>query len=483
MDLISLIKNLPIDLIPILTNYNPEILSILSKDDLIKYDWFRLIRMTFSLDYSRSLCSNEQIMNVYFDNCQTRRKSKIMSLDGYMVITGLDGTLMSCGHNECGQLGLGDFSNRNVFEGIKGIKNVLEVAGNEYSMIIKLSDGTLMGCGSNVYGQLGLGHNIAKASFQEIKGIEKNVGNTVIFGDFNAFIRTIDGTLMGCGHNRFGELGFGDNRDRNIFEEIKGVEKNIVEVLANGHRTIVRFRDGRLMGCGHNAFGELGLGDYRERNIFEEIKGVPKNIAEVIFNDSDTIVRLTDGTLMACGSNKYGELGLGDNINIKFFEEIKGIPKNIAKVTSKGYRTIIRLTDGTLLGSGDNRYGQFGFGDIKCRMFFEKIKIRKKVAQVILAKNYTMIVLTDGTLMSCGRNNYGQIGLDDIIDRYQFQKITKMNKMKRMPKNIAEVKCSTESTIIRLTDGTIMACGDGVVNKNRKKNRFFEIKEIGKILD
>ncbi|AYV83803.1 MAG: hypothetical protein Hyperionvirus11_76, partial [Hyperionvirus sp.] len=55
------------------------------------------------------------------------------------------------------------------------------------------------------------------------------------------------------------------------------------------------------MGCGYNGFGQLGFSDYTRRNIFEELTGIPKNIVEVICGDYHTIIRSGDGTLMSCG--------------------------------------------------------------------------------------------------------------------------------------------------------------------------------------
>ncbi|AYV82695.1 MAG: hypothetical protein Hyperionvirus2_63 [Hyperionvirus sp.] len=77
MDLISLVKNLPIDLVYIVTNYDPLVLfCILGEGELINYDWFRLIKMNFSLCYSREFIMNRDMMRVYLDYCDSA-KSKV----------------------------------------------------------------------------------------------------------------------------------------------------------------------------------------------------------------------------------------------------------------------------------------------------------------------------------------------------------------------------------------------------------------------
>ena len=57
--------------------------------------------------------------------------------------------------------------------------------------------------------------------------------------------------------------------------------------------------------------------------MFEEIKGIPRNIADVACGYWHTVIILTDRTLMSCGHNGCGQLGHSDNINRNTFEKNK----------------------------------------------------------------------------------------------------------------------------------------------------------------
>ncbi|AYV83672.1 MAG: chromosome condensation regulator [Hyperionvirus sp.] len=129
------------------------------------------------------------------------------------------------------------------------------------------------------------------------------------------------------------------------------------------------------MSSGNNRYGQLGLGDYAPRNLFCEIKGIGKNTVEVKSGYLHTIIRLTNGTLMSCGCNESGQLGLGDNLNRFSYEEIRGIPKNIDEVVSGSFHSVVALTDKTLMSCGFNSYGQLGLGDNIPRNIFSVIKI------------------------------------------------------------------------------------------------------------
>ncbi|AYV82696.1 MAG: chromosome condensation regulator [Hyperionvirus sp.] len=311
---------------------------------------------------------------------------------------------------------------RNKFEEIKGVpKNIAEVSNGYFHSIIRLTDGTLLGCGNNGSGQLGLGNLGIINEWEEIKGVPKNIKKVMCKGDYSIIMST-DGTLMACGDT--GRFGFGDRmRPKSVFVEIPGVPKNILDVVC-GDSIIILLNDGTLMGCGINQYGQCGFKDSTARNIFEVIPDIPKNVAKVVCGLHHTMILLSDGTLMSCGGNQYGQLGLGDTRHRNSFEVIKNIPKNIAQIITSAHSTFIKLTDGTLMSCGYNESGQLGCGDFSIRNVFKEITgLKKNIAEVVCDFNHTVIRFTDGILMSCGYNNYGALGLEEKHSRNIFEEI------------------------------------------------------------
>ena len=129
------------------------------------------------------------------------------------------------------------------------------------------------------------------------------------------------------------------------------------------------------MSCGYNQYGQLGHGDTINRIIFEEIKGLPQNICEVVCGNLCTFIRLTDGKVLSCGSNGCGELGHGDRVRRETFEEVRGIPANVCEIIC-GSNTFIRCDDGRILSCGFNGAGQLVQGDIPYGSVFEEIQIK-----------------------------------------------------------------------------------------------------------
>ena len=132
-----------------------------------------------------------------------------MGLSGHSLILKNDGTLWGCGLNNCGQLGLGDTTNKTTFTQITtNADNIKEVyCGGNHTLILK-NDGTLWGTGRNDYGQLGLGDTTNRTTFTQLITNTNDI-KSVYYGGYHTFILENDGTLWSTGHNGDGQLGLG----------------------------------------------------------------------------------------------------------------------------------------------------------------------------------------------------------------------------------------------------------------------------------
>ncbi len=197
---------------------------------------------------------------------------------------------------------------------------------------------------------------------------------------------------------------------------------NIRSACCGQYYTIMLKNDGTLWGCGANGYGQLGLEDKSNRNIFTIANSAPGNIKLVDCGEYHTSILTNDGTLWGCGYNGYGQLGLGDTDNRTIFTQITN---DIKSVYCGGNHTIILKNDGTLWGCGNNSSGQLGLGDTTNRTIFTKITTNaSNVKSVYCGFDHTLILKDDGTLWGCGNNGSSQLGLGDIDNRTTFTKIT-----------------------------------------------------------
>ena len=322
-----------------------------------------------------------------------------------------DGTLWTCGWNGEGELGLGDTTNRYVFTQITtNTDNIKSVYCGESHTIILKNDGTLWGCGNNNCGQLGLGDTSNRKTFTKITDNVKSVycgyEHTIIFKN--------DGTLWGCGNNRSSQLGLGDTSNKTIFTKVTTNVDNIKSIYCGSYHSFILKNDGTLWGCGNNEHGQLGLGDANNRKTFTLIGINTNDIKSIYCGSSYTLILKNNGTLWGCGYNGYGQLGLGDTKDRTTFTQIT----NDVKLVYGGYNHIIILkNDCTLYGCGNNQYGQLGLGDNTNRTTLTQITTNidnvKKFANDYNTKSTIKIYdLKIGYTETLDTNNFRNIPVD-----------------------------------------------------------------------
>ena len=87
----------------------------------------------------------------------------------------------------------------------------------------------------------------------------------------------------------------------------------VKEVAAGYYHTIFLKNDGTVWATGWNEYGQLGLGDDTDRNTPTKVN--IDSVKEVVAGDKHTIFLKNDKTVWATGWNHDGQLGLGDKTN------------------------------------------------------------------------------------------------------------------------------------------------------------------------
>ena len=118
------------------------------------------------------------------------------------------------------------------------------------------------------------------------------------------------------------------------------------------------------MGTGYNECGQLGLGNTTTKKTFTQVTtNINNDVKYVTCSESwnyFSFIIKNDGSLWACGSNSYGQLGLGDKSDRNVFTQVTTNINNDVKdigiflETSNSYRSgaIVIKNDGTVLFSG-----------------------------------------------------------------------------------------------------------------------------------
>lgn len=71
-----------------------------------------------------------------------------------------------------------------------------------------------------------------------------------------------------------------------------------------GRHTVAIDVEGNLWACGNNEYGQLGLQDNIDRNVFAKVRLNDDT------GDNHTITLDIKGNLWSCGDNEYGQMAL-----------------------------------------------------------------------------------------------------------------------------------------------------------------------------
>jgi alpha-tubulin suppressor-like RCC1 family protein len=186
-----------------------------------------------------------------------------------------DGTVTCWGLNASGQLGTGDTYNRTVPVAVAGgalaNKTVTDITAGRSHTCALISDGTVTCWGENSNGQLGDGGTTASNVPLAIFVLDnKNVTDiTGGFGHSCALI--LNGTATCWGYNGDGQLGNGTTTNSNtpvdVFMLFELTGKTVTHITGGDYQTCAVLSDGTAACWGYNVDGQLGTGDNTDRNV------------------------------------------------------------------------------------------------------------------------------------------------------------------------------------------------------------------------
>lgn len=141
----------------------------------------------------------------------------------------------------------------------------------------------------------------------------------------------------------------------------------MVAIAGGSDHTVALLENGLVYGCGSQSFGQLGTQLQRTRNNFENIAvGCPYGVQEIAAGRYFTLfVCERNPNVLACGSNTYGQLGIGFVAQSVFTPHL--IPRlsgrtnaDVAHVYAGDEFAAALLMDGSVVSWGRNAEGQQG---------------------------------------------------------------------------------------------------------------------------
>ena len=210
------------------------------------------------------------------------------------------------------------------------LKNAVSVvAGNDFALAL-LSNGTVWGWGRNNDGQLGQNNAIDNFYAIQVKGkagvgFLNNIISVSVSGKHVLALSSTD-TLWAWGNNADGQLG---NNTNGGFSSIPVAVlnasasanlKGVTAIGADFNFSVALMQDSTISVWGNNSFGQFGNNTFTSALVptkaLNEIGSLPiKAITAISTLSGGVFAKRANGDLLGWGDNRYGQLGLGDNIS------------------------------------------------------------------------------------------------------------------------------------------------------------------------
>ncbi|XP_057419366.1 ultraviolet-B receptor UVR8-like [Lotus japonicus] len=353
------------------------------------------------------------------------RRVLLISAGANHTVALLSGNFVcSWGRGEDGQLGHGDTDDRLLptkVSALDGQDIVSVTCGADFTVARSESSGGLYSWGWGDFGRLGHGDNIDLFIPHPIRALQGLTIKQIACGDSHCLAVTMDNKVLSWGRNQNGELGLGTTDDSLVPQKIGTFEGVPIKMVAAGaeHSAAIT-EDGDVYGWGWGRYGNLGLGDRNDRLIPEKVSIDGVKIVIVACGWRHTVSVSSSGRLYTNGWGKYGQLGHGDFEDHLVPRRVQALSDKFISQVSGGWRHSMALTSsGQLLGWGWNKFGQIGVGNnVDCSSPVEvKFPYDQKVVQMSCGWRHTIAVSERGNVYSWGRGANGQLGHGDTIDR------------------------------------------------------------------
>ncbi|KAG9147843.1 hypothetical protein Leryth_003445 [Lithospermum erythrorhizon] len=329
----------------------------------------------------------------------------------------------SWGKGEDGQLGLGDAEDRLFPTRLSALDDheILSVScGADHTIAYSDSRLQVYSWGWGDFGRLGHGNSSDLFSPMPIKALQSMRIKQIACGDSHCIALTMEGELHSWGRNQNGQLGLGTTEDSLVPQRIDAFRRLPVKMVAAGaEHTAAVTEDGELYGWGWGRYGNLGLGDRNDRLIPEKVS-LDKVMGLVACGWRHTISVSSSGSIYTFGWGKYGQLGHGDFEDHLVPHRLDALQGELISQISGGWRHTMALgNDGKLYGWGWNKFGQVGVGDNvdHCSPVQLKFPEDQKIVQISCGWRHTLAVTEDHDVFSWGRGTNGQLGHGDSSDR------------------------------------------------------------------
>ena len=259
---------------------------------------------------------------------------------------------------------------------------IKEIAVAEFHSLALNVNGEVFGWGGNLFNKLGQTNGLCGLPSKIY--IKRKI-ISIACGDYHSCALSENGVLYSWGgggesYNK-GQCGHGSKKDAEQPKKVEYFTKrgiHIIKISCGGYHTIVMDENNQLYGFGKGIYGQCGYGQPENTDTPKKIIFNDNNLNKIIdikCGGEHSIFLSNNGRVYACGHGYYGQLGLGNNKNVKSPILVNSLSnKNIIEIAAGWSHTLVLTDEGFVYVAGCGKFGELGLGETKNRYNYTWIK-------------------------------------------------------------------------------------------------------------
>ncbi|MEU5217581.1 hypothetical protein AB0G79_15465 [Streptomyces sp. NPDC020807] len=370
---------------------------------------------------------------------------------GLDIRPGVAGTVLTWGSNYRGQLGDGNTAGSAAVPGrVCGNAvctvpqgNVVQVAAGDGHSIALLADGTVLSWGNNESGQLGDGTSTSRTTPVRVCAVDepapcasflKGVVSVAV-GDLHSLALLSDGTVVSWGSALVGRLGNGTDAGSQpspgrvcepfAIAPCTAYLSNVTALGAGYQHTLALRADGSVVSWGYNGNGQLGDGTTMPRPVPVNVLGL-YGATSVAAGTFHSVAATSDGSAYGWGVGPA--VGHGSNAqtalpalvcDVGLTAPCSAELTGVKSVAAGSDHTLAARTDGTVLAWGNNSAGRLGDGTLTPRPAPVRVCAPGGCSGFLtgvtavaagISGGHSVALREDGSVRAWGFNDDGQLG-------------------------------------------------------------------------
>jgi alpha-tubulin suppressor-like RCC1 family protein len=222
---------------------------------------------------------------------------------------------------------------------------------------------------------------------------------------------------------------------------------------------------------GNGDWGRLGDGACKNKTVPCRVRSLPADAAPlaVAAGGAHTVVLLTDGRVLSCGLNDYGQLGhSGGEECSPQLRHVLGLPPDVIAVAAGHFHTLAVTRGGELWAWGRNKERQLGLGDGTPSVVATPTRVAapEAVTSVAVGARHSLAVTSSGALYAWGARALLGLG---AAERWRLR-LSAYESEPRLVRALRGVRVRVAAaggahSAVADTDGRVYTFGEGAFNQ------------------